>query len=109
MKDERIDRVADELTEIIRQWFAEKRHLASRCELAQQSGSGTGLNQDQSETVECALRDMELVLMTIKASLAALKKSPSGESHQQYLEVLVIQVSELDIIVNTFSSALRTS
>lgn len=77
----------------------------------EQPGSGIRPDQEQSETLESlvcdALRDLELVLITVKASLAALNKSPSGENQQHYLAVLDIQVSQLDKIVMRFQASVQ--
>lgn len=110
MKDDKIDRVAGELTGIVRQWFAEERHSKALRRLAEQPNSGIRPDDDRNEALEPlvhdTLRDLESVLMMMKACLAALEEVPDREDLQHYLAVLEMLVSQLNVIIDTFSSVL---
>ena len=103
MKDERIERVAKDITEVLRQWFAEQQTGESVHEGTLTDENKQDSNQgDLDILLHEASSALDAALICLEKTLTLLRHSPTCESGRRQVAVLRDQAVQLQAAIEGF-------
>ena len=103
MKDERIERVAKDITEVLRQWFAEQQTGESVHEGTLTDENKQDSNQgDLDILLHEASSALDAALICLEKTLTLLRHSPTCESGRRQVVVLRDQIVQLQAKMEAF-------